>query len=238
MSDAASEPERHDRLVRSPWPDRLSDAEPPERRVEVRRLANALRKVIEKFVATTAPLEVFQGVADDLEEIAARFDEYPQEHLFVGFAEAANAGDSDGPFDNSPLMGLSNPLAPPLLLERLGDRVVGTVTCGSAYEGPPGHVHGGFVAAMFDELLGLTQSLSGKHGMTGRLVVHYRSPTPLHTELRLEGTLDRAEGRKIRCTGRLHAGDVLCAEAEGLFITVDFERLKAMVDARDAGRLS
>ncbi len=211
-----------------------TDAEPPERRAEVRRLADALRLVIERFVATTAPLEVFHGVADELEVIAARLGEYPQEHLFLGFAEAANAGDSEGSFDNSPLMGLSNPLAPPLRLEVQADKVVGTVVCGSAYEGPPGHVHGGYVAAMFDELLGLTQSLSGKHGMTGRLTVHYRSPTPLHTELRMEGTLDRSSGRKILCSGRMYAGRVLCAEAEGLFITVDFEKLRGMIAERDA----
>ena len=125
-------------------------------------------------------------------------------------------------------MGLSNPLGAADAAGRCRrDRVVGTVTCGSAYEGPPGHVHGGYVAAVFDELLGLTQSLSGKHGMTGRLTVHYRSPTPLHTELRIEGS-STAPGRKIICTGRMYAGETLCAEAEGLFITVDFGRLQAM----------
>jgi acyl-coenzyme A thioesterase PaaI-like protein len=200
----------------------------------MRRLADAIRNVIETFVATTAPLDVFHGAADDLEKIAARLQAYPQGHLYLGYAEAANAGDSEGPFDNSPLMGLSNPLAPPMRLEVHEDRVTGTVVCGTAYEGPPGHVHGGYVAAMFDELLGLTQSLSGKHGMTGRLTVHYRSPTPLHTELTLEGTLDRYDGRKIICSGRLRAGDVLCAEADGLFVTVDFEKLQAMRAARDA----
>ncbi|HEY2815404.1 MAG TPA: PaaI family thioesterase [Acidimicrobiales bacterium] len=227
--------EQSEGQARSPWLERMADDETPERRAEVRRLASALRSVIERFVATTAPLEVFQGVADELEAIAGRLGKYPQEHLYMGFAEAANAGDSEGPFDHSPLMGLSNPLAPPLLLEVQADRVIGTVTCGSAYEGPPGHVHGGFIAAMFDDLLGMTQSLSGKNGMTGRLTVHYRSPTPLHTELRLEGTLDRTSGRKILCSGQLFHGDVLCAEAEGLFITIDFERLVAMHEEREAG---
>jgi len=216
------------------WPE--LPAEPPERRAEVRRLADALRSVIERFVATSAPLEVFHGVADELEAIAERLSAYPQEHLFMGFAEAGPAGDSAGPFDNSPLMGLSNPLAPPMHMEIQSDRVVGTVVCGSAYEGPPGHVHGGYVAAMFDEMLGLAQSFSGKHGMTGRLTIHYRSPTPLNTELRMEGWLDRADGRKIICRGTLHAGDVLCAESEGLFITVDFERLREMIEAREAAR--
>lgn len=217
------------------WPDLTAD-DPPERRTELRRLADALRNVIERVVATTAPLEVFQGVADELEEIAARLGEYPQEHLFLGIAEAGPAGDSLGPFDHSPFMGLSNPLAPPMRMKMEPDRVLGTVVCGSAYEGPPGHVHGGFVAAMFDDLLGLAQSLSGTHGMTGRLTIHYRSPTPLDTELRLEGWLDRADGRKIVCRGTLHAGDVLCAEAEGLFITVDFSKLQQMLEAREAAR--
>ncbi|MEY2431037.1 MAG: hypothetical protein QOC92_762 [Acidimicrobiaceae bacterium] len=217
------------------WPELPTD-ETPERRAEVRRLADALRSVIERFVATTAPLEVFHGVADDLEAIAARLGAYPQDHLFTGIAEAGPAGDSAGPFDNSPLMGLSNPLAPPMRMEILEDRVVGTVVCGSAYEGPPGHVHGGYIAAMFDELLGLAQSLSGNHGMTGRLTIHYRAPTPLHTELRMAGWLDRADGRKIVCRGNLYVGDVLCAEAEGLFISVDFSKLQQMLEARDAAR--
>ena len=215
------------------WP---SFEEPPERRAELRRVAAALRAVIERFVATTAPLDVFHGVADELEEIADRLGGFPQEHLFTGIAEAGPAGDSLGPYDNSPLMGLSNPLAPPMHVDMQTDRVVGTVTFGSAYEGPPGHVHGGFIAAMFDDLLGLAQSLSGTHGMTGRLTIHYRSPTPLHTELRMDGWLERADGRKIVCRGTLHAGDVLCAEAEGLFITIDFSRLVQMLEAREAER--
>ena len=210
------------------------DAEDPERRAEIRRVASALRAVIERFVATTAPIEVFHGVADELEAVAERLGEYPQGHLFLGFAEAANAGPAEAMLDNSPLMGLSNPLAPPMDISIVGDEVSGTVTCGSAYEGPPGHVHGGFIAAMFDDLLGLAQGLSGHHGMTGRLTIHYRSPTPLHTELTLRGWLERADGRKILCRGTMHAGDVLCAEAEGLFITVDFSKLEQMMLARDA----
>src|ERR1700694_3504729 len=84
---------RHERPVTFTGP-HLPGDETPERRAEVRRLADALRSVIERFVATTAPLEVFHGVADDLEEIAARLSAYPQEHLFTGFAEARPAGDS------------------------------------------------------------------------------------------------------------------------------------------------
>jgi acyl-coenzyme A thioesterase PaaI-like protein len=214
----------------------MPDDEHSIRRTEVLRVADALRAVIERFVATTAPLGVFDGVADDLEAIAARLAEFPQNHLFLGFPEAANAGGVEGPFDYSPIMGLANPLAPPMHLVMRDDAVTGTVICGSAYEGPPGHVHGGYVAAMFDEVLGYTQSLSGSPGMTARLVVNYRSPTPLHTELRAEGRLVSVEGRKILCRGELYAGDVLCAESEGLFISIDGEKFAKMRDERDAAR--
>ena len=104
------------------------------------------------------------------------------------------------------------------------------------YEGPPGCVHGGFIAAGFDEMLGFAQSLSGQPGMTGRLLVSYRSPTPLHQPVRYEGRVDRVEGRKIFTVATLHHGDTLCAEAEGLFISMKpevFQRL--MRDRSDQG---
>lgn len=207
----------------------------------MRRLADAMRDVIGRFVATSAPIEVFAGAADEIRRIADRLEGYPQGNLYFGFAEAANAGAASelapgsAIFDNSPMMGLANPLAPPMVPELSADRIVCHVTFGSAYEGPPGCVHGGYVAAAFDELLGLTQSLAGAPGMTGRLIVHYRNPTPLHTELRLDGWIDRVEGRKIFTMGRMETPDgTLTAEAEGLFISIDFSKFAELKARRDA----
>ncbi len=45
-------------------------------------------------------------------------------------------------------------------IDAVDGRIVGSVTFTAAYEGPPGCVHGGYVAAAFDELLGVTQSLA------------------------------------------------------------------------------
>ena len=124
-------------------------------------------------------------------------------------------------FDYSPFIGLANPMSPPMHMDYEGDRVVCHVTFGSAFEGPPACVHGGYVAAAFDEVLGAAQSLSGEQGMTARLVTNYRSPTPLHQPLRIEAWVDRREGRKIFVQGTMHAGERLTAEAEGLFIAFD-----------------
>ncbi len=207
---------------------------PSPRRQALFRVADAIRGVLHRTVQTSAPVEEIEAAADALEVVAGRFAQHTHQSMYEGFAEAANAGEPFAFFDHSPVLGRANPLAPPIELWLEGDHIVGRVTFGAAYEGPPGCVHGGFVAAAFDEVLGSTQSLSGSPGMTGRLTVHYRKPTPLQTELRFEGRLDRVEGRKIFTTGSLWAGDVLCAEAEGLFISIDFGLFAEMKAARDS----
>ena len=106
------------------------------------------------------------------------------------------------------------------------------MTFGSAYEGPPGCVHGGFVAAAFDEVLGFVQSLTGQPGFTGTLEVIYRSPTPLHQELHFDGEVARVEGRKIFTTARVCAGDRLCAEAAGIFISANPEKFESLLAER------
>ena len=211
---------------------KIQQAEVSPQRAEMRRLASAARLVIERLVATQAPAELLAEAAEALEAVAASLGGQPRGHSFEGFAESANAGDPYAFFDHSPIIGRANPLAPPLDLGIIDGRVVGSARFGSAYEGPPGAVHGGYVAAAFDEVLGMAQSLGGRPGMTGTLTVRYRRPTPLLTVLRFEGELVRTEGRKIFTTGRLLAGDELTAEAEAVFVTVDFARIAAMMADR------
>ena len=204
------------------------------RQTEQRRLAVEMRSVIDRLVATQAPEEALRYAADSLARLAVEFDIYPRGKTYEGFAEAANAGgDPSALFDHSPLIGKANPLAPPIEIQVEDEMVVGRVTFGAAYEGPPGCVHGGYLAATFDEVLGGAQSLGGRPGMTGTLTVRYRVPTPLHTPLRFEGELDRVEGRKNFTIGRCLAGDVLTAEAEGIFIAVDLAKMDELRAARD-----
>jgi acyl-coenzyme A thioesterase PaaI-like protein len=104
--------------------------------------------------------------------------------------------------------------------------VEGTVTCSLLYEGPPGGVHGGYVAGLFDDILGGTQQLiEGQSGLTGTLTVRYRSITPLETELHLRAWIDHVSGRRIRAKATCHAEGRLTAEAEALFIRVDMGQI-------------
>ncbi len=140
--------------------------------------------------------------------------------------------------DQSPVRGEINPIAPPLRI-RVGQRSDGTpaiyghARLGLAYEGPPRGVHGGWVAALFDDLLGAAQGLANTSGMTAVLEIKYRGVTPLDEDLEFEGWIDQNRGRRIVARGTCHAHGVLTAEAKGLFVRVDFEGLQ---DRADRGR--
>lgn len=134
-------------------------------------------------------------------------------------SQAAGGGDDARLLERSGISGHANPLAVPLHLEVKGDRLIGRAEYPAQYEGPPGCLHGGFVAAAFDDLLGAAQILSGRAGFTGTLTVKMRRPTPLFRPIEYEAWVDRAEGRKIVVKGTAsHDGDLL-ADAEGIFIS-------------------
>ena len=220
------------------WPALLNEfrTEPPSpRRRELHRAGEALRRIVHRLHGSPAPDAELAAAADELERLAARLDAFPNGSLYEGFGESPLAGrDPHAFFDHSPMLGRANPMAPPIELVMADGEVRGRATFGSAYEGPPGCVHGGYVAAAFDEVLGSTQSLAGRPGMTARLVVNYRSPTPLHTELHFVGRVVRLEGRKTFTEGTVHAGDRLCAESEALFVAIDIDKVAEMRERRDA----
>ena len=202
--------------------------------LQKRRLAAAMRLVISRLVQSNAPEDELRSAAEDMERYSQRLATHPR--LRRGERNSESPPDPDvGTFvDQSPLTGLANPLAPPIALEEEDAWcAAGRVTYGAAYEGPPGCVHGGFIAAAFDEVLGFVQGMSGDPGFTGTLRIRYRRPTPLHRELRLVGEIVRVESRKIFTEGRLLGDDdTLYAEGESLFITPHPEQYERLVAAR------
>lgn len=197
-------------------------ADPPEEggRRAKHELAEATRRLLDGValldVHEAGEAEVHRLLAD-VRELADRVTAVPSLRRHGG---AATAPYPDGALtERSGISGRSNPLAPPLRLRLEGDRTVGAAVWGDAYEGPPGCLHGGFVAAAFDDLLGCAQTASGTAGFTGTLAVRMRRPTPLHTRIDYEAGVSRVSGRRIVCWGRTTDDGVLLAEAEGIFVT-------------------
>ncbi len=120
----------------------------------------------------------------------------------------------------SPVSGSRNPIAPPLKLWRSGEREVrGEVTFTPTYAGPPNSVHGGIIAAVFDEILAMANVISGNASFTGTLTVRYHRTTPLGRPIELWAENVRSDGRKQVSKGEMRVDGKVTASAEGLFIS-------------------
>jgi acyl-coenzyme A thioesterase PaaI-like protein len=203
----------------------------------INRLAAAVRRISavavgqplgqEELAAAAAELGV---LAEQLESAAARSKRVRNEPGPQGFP-GVHPQDY---FPTSPMVGYANPIAPPLEVWAVtgegGDREVrGRVTFDYQFEGPPTCVHGGVIAELFDEMLGLSNILAGVGAMTGTLTVRYRRPTPLLAPLDLAARHTGQDGRKIYAWGGIYYQGELTAEAEGVFIHVPPARMLDIV---------
>ncbi|MCM0082477.1 PaaI family thioesterase [Geomonas sp. Red32] len=91
--------------------------------------------------------------------------------------------------------------------------------------GPPGHAHGGAVAAVMDESLGLAAWAAGYPIVVGNLNVSFKNMLPLEQVVTLESRVVSAQGRKVMVHGRLFYGETTYAEAECLCITIPADKI-------------
>jgi len=200
-----------------------------------RRLAAAVRELAALATTTDAPEDLLNDLAGAAEAIVARLHSHPTRTFRDAFAICKTEEDFAPFADRSLMTGLSNAYSPPLTLSMQGDKAVGQVKFGTTYEGIPVHVHGGMVAAVLDETLGYLAVNHDIGGLTAVLTVRYRAPTPLQTELSVEANIVRIEGKKAFVEARIKAGDAVTAEAEGVFVAVNRERMLAVIDSAKKG---
>jgi len=107
-----------------------------------------------------------------------------------------------------------NPVFPRYELDSDPDGTAhGSVTFPVCYEGPPGIVHGGFLAVFFDCVLQQLNCDLGLAGKTAELTMRFRRPTPLLTPLTVhaERTVD---GDRIQSHAELRLGEKLLCECD------------------------
>lgn len=87
-------------------------------------------------------------------------------------------------------------------------------------EGPPGHAHGGSMAAALDEAMGLAVWLTHRAAVAAHLETDFRQPIPLGTTVVATTAVGLVEGSgKARVTGRLVGDDgTVYAEGSALFV--------------------
>jgi hypothetical protein len=193
------------------------------------RLADALRRIGDAAVGHPLPEAEIAAAADAMVRIADALDESASPAKRPRF-QPDTSGHPQDFFPSSPMIGFANPIAPPVEVWSVegngGQREIrGRVTFGYAYEGPPTCVHGGIIAALFDEVMGAANIITENPGMTGTLTVRYRQPTPLLAPLAIVARFTGSERRKVFTWAGLYYDGALTAEAEGIFIKMDPNRL-------------
>ncbi|WP_168210811.1 PaaI family thioesterase [Persicimonas caeni] len=109
--------------------------------------------------------------------------------------------------------------------------LVGRVWFGPGAQGPPGHAHGGSMAAVLDEALGSSCWVAGHPVVAAELTTSFRAMLPLGTVATVEAWIEKADGRKLYPKGHILADDgTVYAEASGLFIEMTSEAFDALAD--------
>lgn len=117
--------------------------------------------------------------------------------------------------------------------EFVEDKVVADIEFHRRFEGGPGLVHGGAIAAFFDDLIGFVSMAHQMPAVTAKLEINYISAIPLGVTIRGEAWLARVDGRKLftEGVGYLPDGSV-CVEVSGLFLQVGIEHFTKAVERR------
>lgn len=105
-------------------------------------------------------------------------------------------------------------------------RLVGRAWFGPGAAGPPGHAHGGSMAAVLDEAMGAAAWMAGHPVVAVHLATDFERMLPLGTDATLEAWVERVEGRKVHTRAVLadRAGEIFAA-ATAIFVRLDKTRL-------------
>jgi hypothetical protein len=199
------------------------------------RLADAVRRISGAAVGRPISDDVLDEAAETLESVAGTLEAEAEDRKRPRSQPTPDI-DPRQLFPTSPVIGVANPIAPPVHVWAVEDEsgrreIRGRVTFGYPYEGPPTCVHGGVIAELFDELLGASCIIADKAGMTGTLTVRYRKTTPLLVPLDLVARYTGSERRKVFSWGGIYHEGELTAEADGIFISMEPGRMLDIVTA-------
>ncbi len=179
------------------------------------QLANSVRRLIDATIRSEVSHDVIAAATAKIDSVTS---ELSAAMMPGSFGERA-IDDGQGVASGNVVIGHRNPSAPPLVIHHESGGLVWTeFVLGAAYEGPPGHVHGGVSVMILDHVLGATAHQPGRPAYTGTLTLRYHRRTPLQVALRCEAWVENREGVKTFAAGQISDAGGVTVSAEGIFI--------------------
>jgi acyl-coenzyme A thioesterase PaaI-like protein len=205
-----SSPER-DSPSRTTPPSLYPGADVPstQEAAELADLVTALRRVRDAVTGVEAPGDVVRRATGLLRDAVDALEPYRMHPRDLA------------PWDDLRRTLHTRSLNPPFHdVEADRDHLQATITFTTFYSGGNGAAHGGAIPMLFDEVLGRLANTGRTMSRTAYLNVDFRRVTPIDVPLRVEGRVEREEGRKRFLYGAIYDGEHLTAEAHGLFVAL------------------
>ena len=171
-----------------PW---TFGVEPLSRVVEAAALLRRVNDLLQSLEGDDAAVE---SLLSDLQRADETLSKLTPASIAPRVGPAAD-GDGRAYVDHARDIGRINPAFPEYTIEVDGGSATGTVEFPLSYEGPPGIVHGGFLAVFFDCVVQHHNCDVGTAGKTTGMSLRYRRPAPLLTPLTFSIQRMEAEGR-------------------------------------------
>ena len=121
------------------------------------------------------------------------------------------------------------PAPPPTGTSPSSVEVTAQCSLTEAHSGPPAKAHGGVVATLLDEVLGVAAYVAGATGLTAGINIRYRAATPLGEPLVIAARYTESDGRKHFATGEISVGNMVTASAEAIFVSPGPEEAASIV---------
>jgi acyl-coenzyme A thioesterase PaaI-like protein len=100
---------------------------------------------------------------------------------------------------------------------------------GPAAQGPPGHAHGGSMAAVLDEAMGAAAWVAGHMVVAAELTTRFKGMLPLGTRCVVAGRVESVSGRRVRVSGLVCdvEGHVF-SEGEAIFVKLREDQIRRL----------
>ncbi len=194
--------------------------------------ANALRDLAHAFVNHNASIESIEAMGAWARSAAADYVTAPVRDRMALMRASREMAEREGGdqgiivsarsgYEDRAVAGKANPTGVDIVPREYGDVIIVDVLFRKAFEGPPGRVHGGMVAAVFDDVTGYIIGRRNTPAFTGELTVRLVAPVPINTQLEFRTWLESEAGRKLFIHAEALADGKVVATCKAIYISVD-----------------